>query len=662
MERFYYSNTIKRFFEQSTDEILGIMARNSGFADVQDQKHSWIFQVECLKRLLRDLTGNLYFEYSIPRMGTRVDAILAIDHVIFVLEFKVGETEFRASAKDQVWDYALDLKNFHETSHDVVVAPILVATDAETGISIDAWTCDKDRLISPPLCTNVESLRTAIDFVIEKVEGVPIDISAWAEGRYSPTPTIIEAATVLYRQHSVQNIARTDASARNLRETGAAISEIITSAERDGQKVICFITGVPGAGKTLVGLDAATKQMRKSSHDKSQPSVFLSGNGPLVSVLTEVLARDNVRNAKEKGVSKTLGKARGEIKAFIQNVHHYRDEYLKDRDKAPVDHVAIFDEAQRAWNSAKTTDFMKRRKRIPDFNQSEPEFLISCLDRHQDWAAIICLVGGGQEIYSGEAGIGEWIESLNRRFPHWQIYLSERLHDSEYAAGHVIDLIENKAHVHFDERLHLAVSMRSFRAERVSSFVKAVLDLEVETASRILREIGDRYPIYLTRNLPTAKRWLRDTARGSERYGLLASSTADRLKAKCINVRAPMNPIHWFLQGKGDVRSSFFLEDVATEFQVQGLEVDWACVTWDADFRHKAKGWSEFSFVGSQWNRVSKLERKAFLKNAYRVLLTRARQGMIICVPEGRFDDRTRLPEFYDGTFEYLKSVGIPVI
>lgn len=659
MERFYYSSTFERFRDQSTDEILGIMARNSGFADVQDQKNSWLFQIDCLKQITQGLSGNLYFEYSIPRMGTRVDAILVIAQVIFVLEFKVGDDEFKPSAKEQVWDYALDLKNFHETSHEAAIAPILIATDAVNDISIDNWNPGRDGLISPPLCSNVETLRRALDTVLEKTRGKEIDGNFWANGRYSPTPTIIEAATVLYRQHSVDNIARTDASARNLRETGAAISEIISGAEKDQQKVICFVTGVPGAGKTLVGLDAATKQMRKGNHDKSNPSVFLSGNGPLVSVLTEVLARDNVENAKMKGRSKTKAKARGEIRAFIQNVHHYRDEYLKDRDKAPVDHVAIFDEAQRAWNRAKTTDFMKRRKRIPAFNQSEPEFLISCLDRHQDWAAIICLVGGGQEIYSGEAGIGEWINSLNRRFPKWQIFLSERLHDSEYGAGHVIDLVRDKSNVHFDERLHLSVSMRSFRAEKVSAFVKAVLDLEAETAAKVLREIGNKYPIFLTRDLKRAKHWLRNTARGSERYGLLASSTADRLKAEAINVRAPMNPVHWFLEGKSDVRSSFFLEDVATEFQVQGLEVDWACVTWDADFRYKIEGWSEFSFVGTRWNRVTKIERKAFLKNAYRVLLTRARQGMVICVPEGDLTDETRRPEFYDGTFRYLKSIGL---
>ena len=659
MKRFYYSNTFAEFFQQSTDEILGIMARNSDFDDVQEQKHSWIYQIECLRHVLEGFTGSLYFEYSIPRMGSRIDAILIIKHVIFVLEFKVGAAKFDRASKEQVWDYGLDLKNFHKTSHEAIVAPILIATEAISGMLLDEWKLDPDSLISPPLCTNVLNLRNAIEKILRLEERETIDSDEWADGQYSPTPTIIEAATSLYREHSVENIARTDASARNLRDTGRAISEIIAKAERDGEKIICFVTGVPGAGKTLVGLDVATRQMRKLGHEKNEPSVFLSGNQPLVSVLTEVLARDNVQRAKQKGEVRKIGKARGEIKAFIQNVHHYRDEYLKDTEKAPVDHVAIFDEAQRAWNLAQTANFMKRRKRINNFSQSEPEFLISCLDRHEDWAIIVCLVGGGQEINSGEAGIGEWIDSLNRKFSKWKMYLSERLYDSEYAAGHVIDLIKDKEHVHFDDRLHLSVSMRSFRAEKVSDFVKAVLDLEGERAAEIFTSIQKKYPLVLTRDLRKAKEWLREMARGTERYGLLASSSAERLKATCINVNAPMNPVHWFLDGKDDVRSSYFLEDPATEFQVQGLEVDWACVTWDADFRFKADDWGMFSFRGNNWNRVKKSDRRQFLKNAYRVLLTRARQGMVICVPDGNPNDKTRLPAFYNETYDYLKKIGI---
>ena len=453
----------------------------------------------------------------------------------------------------------------------------------------------------------------------------------------------------------MEEISRKDASAKNLKITSAAVSEIIKGSRDRGEKAICFVTGVPGAGKTLVGLDIATRYLDASGGNQS---VFLSGNGPLVAILTEALARDAVNRAKRQGKKLTKGEARSRVKAFIQNVHHYRDEYLKD-EQAPVDHVAIFDEAQRAWNHHKTADFMKRKKKIPEFAYSEPEFLISCLDRHDDWAVIVCLVGGGQEINSGEAGIGEWIESINRSFGQWKVYISDRITDSEYDAIKAIDTFHNQTNIHRNNDLHLAVSMRSFRAERVSSFVKNVLDLEIEAARADLANFKSKYPIVLTRDLERAKEWLRSRARGTERYGLIVSSNAQRLKPLAIDVKSPMDPVKWFLEGKQDVRSSYYLEDVATEFHVQGLELDWGCVTWDADFRFNGSAWTHHSFVGDRWQKVKKLERQQYLKNAYRVLLTRARQGMVIVVPEGSTCDLTRNTEFYDSTFQYLSSIGL---
>lgn len=655
MQRDFYSNTLERFLTQSSDEILGGLARNSGFSDELTQKAAWLQQIEILRSCLEGKPGRVFFEYSIPRMGRRVDVVLIIANVIFVLEFKVGEKTFLPTAIDQVWDYALDLKNFHETSHSPVVAPVLIATEASTNLSELKFSLDADNLLSPPLRTNGAQLGNAIDAVLNFVTANPIDCDAWDLGRYAPTPTIIEAATALYNQHSVAEISRSDASARNLRETGTAITEVIETSKARNHKSICFVTGVPGAGKTLVGLDVATRQM--GDRDQS-PSVFLSGNKPLVDILREALARDTVRRSVGAGKRVTKGEANRRVRLFIQNVHHYRDEYLTDT-RAPADHVAVFDEAQRAWNLAETSSFMKRKKGQPDFNESEPEFLISCLNRHDDWAVIVCLVGGGQEINRGEAGIAEWIESLNRSFPEWNIYISDRLHDSEYAAGDALKLIEHQEHVVVDNRLHLAVSMRSYRAESVSAFVKAVLDMEVSAAAEFYAKIKERYPLVITRDLPTAKNWLREKARGSERYGLVASSNAHRLKPHAIDIKSPMNPVNWFLEGKHDVRSSYFLEDVATEFQIQGLELDWTCVTWDADFRFNEVGWETYSFVGTKWHRVLATQRKQYLKNAYRVLLTRARQGMVITVPHGERSDLTRQPEFYDRTYDFLKAIGV---
>jgi hypothetical protein len=347
---------------------------------------------------------------------------------------------------------------------------------------------------------------------------------------------------------------------------------------------------------------------------------------------------------------------------FIQNVHNFRDECLLDNQKPPFEHVALFDEAQRAWNLQQTANFMQRKKGVSNFNKSEPEFLISCMDRYADWAVIVCLVGGGQEINTGEAGISEWIESLNRSYLDWHIYISSRLTDSEYGAGKVLTQIKDYSRVITKDELHLSVSMRSFRSEKVSLLVKQLLDLENDEAQKTLTGVSPKFPIVITRDMHKAKMWVKAKARGSERYGIVVSSQAFRLKPHAIDVRPAIDPIHWFLDGKKDTRSSYYLEDVATEFQVQGLELDWTCVVWDADFRYSKNGWEHRSFVGDRWNSIRKLERQNYLKNAYRVLLTRARQGMVIVVPYGDEEDPTRKAEYYDPTYEYLCRIGFPVI
>jgi DUF2075 family protein len=408
-----------------------------------------------------------------------------------------------------------------------------------------------------------------------------------------------------------------------------------------------------------VGLNLASKH-----NDRKDDiySVFLSGNGPLVKILVEALARDRVQRCKERGERIKKGAAQSEVKSFIQNVHNFRDEGLLDEDKPPFEHIAIFDEAQRAWSLRQTSNFMSRKKGRKGFNQSEPDFLISCMERHRDWAAIVCLVGGGQEINTGEAGISEWITPLNHNYKDWHIYISPRLTDSEYAAGKVLSELHGRRNVYYNDELHLAVSLRSFRAENVSTLVKQLLDLDSTAAKETLRAIGGKYQIVLTRDTLKAKSWLKKQARGSERYGMIVSSNAERLKPYAIDVKTPMNPVHWFLNDKKDVRSSYYLEQVATEFHIQGLELDWAGVIWDADFRYGENGWAHKNFKGEKWQNVNQEDRKKYQKNAYRVLLTRARQGMVIVVPEGDPEDHTRKPEYYDATFSYLKNIGFQVI
>jgi len=378
-------------------------------------------------------------------------------------------------------------------------------------------------------------------------------------------------------------------------------------------------------------------------------------------VLREALTRDEFTRRKKQGDKTRKGKIGESVKAFIQNVHHFRDDGLIDSGP-PVEHVVIFDEAQRAWNLKQTASFMLRKKKRPGFAHSEPEFLISYMDRHKDWAVIVCLVGGGQEINTGEAGIEAWLNAVNQSFSHWQMFVSSRLTDSEYAAGKALEIVRERAQTSFDDCLHLAVSMRSFRAENVSAFVKALLDCEKEQARDSFTKLASRYPIVLTRDLSTAKQWIRSRARGTERYGLVASSKAMRLKPHAIDIRVSVDPVHYFLNDRDDTRSSYYLEDAATEFQVQGLELDWVCVTWDADFRFNGSAWNYHDFRGDRWCNIANSYNRVYLRNAYRVLLTRARQGMVLFVPLGEPNDPTRSPEFYDSTFSYLRELGIPEV
>lgn len=656
MQRFFYSDSISKFLCSDEHRILGLLAANNPFPLEATQRDAWLTEISVLKTALSavDKPGHIYLEYVIPRLGRRADVILLLGPVVFVIEFKVGERGYPAQAIDQVWDYALDLKNFHETSHNCLVAPILVSTNAGAREIAVLDSIQNDRVLQPIAC-NSESLSRALIQVFRSCDEASMDPELWQSGRYAPTPTIIEAATALYNGHSVAEISRSDAGAMNLTSTSRCVEEVIEWARKNQRKAICFVTGVPGAGKTLVGLNIATKNTKRE-----EQCVFLSGNGPLVSVMQEALARDRVSREKSLGKKVTKTDVLREVKLFIQNVHHFRDECLIDITRPPIEHVTIFDEAQRAWNRAQTSSFMARKKNHPGFDHSEPEFLISCLERHPDWAVIACLVGGGQEINTGEVGIGEWINSIVRSYPNWHLFISSRLVDSEYGAGEAIERAKVHPHCTFRDELHLSVSMRSFRAENVSHFIKHLLDLDLNAAQEAYRKLSKRFPLVMTRNLSDAKCWIRSHARGTERFGVLASSQAQRLKPHAIDVRVTVDPIHYFLAPKEDVRSSYYLEDVATEFQVQGLELDWACVTWDADFRRTESGWGHFSFSGDSWKRILKPERQEYLKNAYRVLLTRARQGMVIFVPEGEVNDPTRNGQFYDHTFNYLKTLGVP--
>lgn len=477
-------------------------------------------------------------------------------------------------------------------------------------------------------------------------------MTAWGNSRYAPTPTIIEAAQALYRNHSVDDISRNDAGAQNLTETTAAISRIIDDCKVNGRKAICFVTGVPGAGKTLAGLNIANS---RHQFEANEHAVFLSGNGPLVDVLQAALAKDC---AMREGI--TVAEAKRRTKAFVQIIHKCRDEALMT-EQPPTEKVVIFDEAQRAWDEANLTEFMRRKKGIADFDQSEPEFLIHIMDRHKDWATIVCLVGGGQEIYTGEAGIEDWFRTLKKDYPDWDVYLSDKMTDSEYIGKSSVDQLLGGRDYTVEPSLHLGVSLRSFRSEKLAAFTKALLDNHAEQAAAVYSEFCEKYPIVITRNFDKAKGWVRKKARGTERYGLLASSEGKRLRGAGIWVPSEINHVGWFLNGKDNVDSSYYLEVAASEFKVQGLEIDYGLLAWDADLRRSNGDFDFYRFRGTCWNHINIEKRQKYLKNAYRVLLTRARQGMVIYVPQGvpSEDDPTRNYIYYDEIYEYLKKCGI---
>lgn len=709
MSRCLYNSSFTDFLNTDDNTIFGVLCDRYHGEALTTTREAWKSEISIMKDILvrfANKDGQIIFEYDIPRLGKRVDAVLLFEGIVFCVEFKVGESRILESDIDQVLDYALDLKNFHKFSEDRIIAPILVATNyrnSSTNIQMSVY---DDRVVNP-----LVSGKAGVSHLISEVlRCFPNETSVnpnWIISPYAPTPTIIEAAKTLYENHSVENITRHEADKVSTDETIEYILDVIQRSKLNQEKSICFVTGVPGAGKTLVGLEVAIKQtyQRQNEPVKNEGAVYLSGNGPLVAVLTEALAQDNHKKCKAKGEKKKMTDSRREVAKSIQMIHRYRDNMLAkiknpvengvleiDPTKAvkmesagfgEVEHVAIFDEAQRSWTHKRLADYLKRggtygnKLKVPNFPLSEAAFLIWSLDQREDWATIICLVGGGQEINAGEAGISEWIKALNEQFPHWNVYISPKLTEPEYAEGKVNELLKNNCNVTYSESLHLGVSLRSYRAEKLSAFVHALLSFD-ENASALYNEIKDKYPIVLTRDMAKARKWLHDKVRGTERTGVLVTKESARFKPLAIRIlpSGDENAVHWFLDDKSDVRSSNYLEDAATEIQVQGLELDYTCLLWDADMRYENGEWRFYRFNGqTKWveqtgGTESKQELMKYMLNAYRVLLTRARAGMVICVPEGNpnknvsgfWEDSTRLPEYYDGTYQYLKSLGIEEI
>lgn len=567
MSRCLYNSSFTDFLNTDDNTIFGVLCDRYHGEALTTTREAWKSEISIMKDILvrfANKDGQIIFEYDIPRLGKRVDVVLLFEGIVFCVEFKVGESRILESDIDQVLDYALDLKNFHKFSEDRIIAPILVATNyrnSSTNIQMSVY---DDRVVNP-----LVSGKAGVSHLISEVlRCFPNETSVnpnWIISPYAPTPTIIEAAKTLYENHSVENITRHEADKVSTDKTIEYILDVIQRSKLNQEKSICFVTGVPGAGKTLVGLDVAIKQTYQGQNEpvKNEGAVYLSGNGPLVAVLTEALAQDNHKKCKAKGEKKKMTDSRREVAKSIQMIHRYRDNMLAkiknpvengvleiDPTKAvkmesagfgEVEHVAIFDEAQRSWTHKRLADYLKRggtygnKLKVPNFPLSEAAFLIWSLDQREDWATIICLVGGGQEINTGEAGISEWIKALNEQFPHWNVYISPKLTEPEYAEGKVNELLKNNCNVTYSESLHLGVSLRSYRAEKLSAFVHALLSFD-ENASALYNEIKDKYPIVLTRDMAKARKWLHDKVRGTERTGVLVTKESARFKPLAIHI------------------------------------------------------------------------------------------------------------------------------
>ena len=664
----YYQSTVLRFLETPLSEIIGDLSTSlirEFTGDHTRQLTSWEAQVNLLQKLLPDLINKfrnaenwgILFEYPLLRLERRLDVVILAGLSIIVIEFKIGANNYLTQDIQQVEDYALDLGDFHEASHHLSILPVLCATHAparDNGLS-------NGKGVGPVCLCNTQTLADLLEVVGSYDNGQQIDVDAWDSATYRPVPTIIKAAELLFSGHQVQDIVHASSDPKNVSATTDRLIEIIADAKHNNEHIVIFVTGVPGSGKTLVGLNIV--------HDPSfrkkgwAPSAFLSGNRPLVTVLREALARDNVART-----NRTLRVARREVRSQIQGLINYISEYLDNNPKkAPSDHVIVFDEAQRAWDAKYGARKFKRPK-------SESALFLEIMGRHQDWAVIIALVGGGQEINRGEKGLSEWgvaIVAHNRAvgFQQWRaIAAPEVVEGSDATAWQTLftDSEQSKL-VERDKRLHLAVSVRSYRCLVTTKWVNALLDGDVDNA-RTIADATNEFPIFLTRSLKVARDWLLVNTRGSRRCGLVATSSARRLRAEGLGVSLSVNELsavaNWYLLPRGDIRSSCALEVTANEYTCQGLELDYVGVCWDGDlfWNNKLDGWVHRRLNGSKWQEVQKLDMQIWIRNKYRVLLTRARLGTVIWIPRGDEDDETRHPKTFDAVVSHLTRAGAIVL
>lgn len=663
-----YHSSVKEFMKEEEELIVGRLVNSLAKTGITSQYSLqvsvWMNQIKLLKDSFQRIQINRFdvedwyvvLEYEIPRRYKRPDTILIAGDRILVIEFKFGMDRYDLSARWQVEDYALNLRDFHAESFKRYIFPILCAVDAPPKSSEKNWNLSS--YVAPTLLANSNNLWVNILWTIdcykpEKAKNFPINPGSWLSSPYRPTMTIIEAAEKLYGSHSVREISHSYAD--NLDKTTEMLADVIIQARKHRKHCVCFVTGVPGAGKTLTGLNVVHDP---SIRLKQGPSgIFLSGNGPLVRIVREALTNNQQKAGRKRK------EAEHEVSTFIQNVHGFLRLHRDNPRMLPHEHVVVFDEAQRAWDRNQ----MKRKNGV---DCSESAELLEIMERFDDWAVIIALVGGGQEIFLGEAGLEAWGEALNNACKDWSVVASQEvIQGSDSVAGHKLFKDNIPSRIKFREEIlaHLSVSVRSHRAQLINTWVNELLSLNNSKAKSAIPPYQE-FPIVLTHDLDLARNWLKDRYGGdpAKRCGLVSTSEDQRFRAYGLETSTGFRNSYsyekWFLADPDDVRSSFMLEVSATEFECQGLELDWVGVCWGGDLipNKNFEKWHFMRFRGSGWQKCHSESEQSYILNRYRVLLTRARLGMVIWVPPGSENDLTRNPEKFGDIYRFLHEAGVP--
>jgi schlafen family protein len=677
----YYHALVDEFLKNSRASVLESLTTGSaadGFDISPDQHEAWVQQVDILQVELAKLRKQhpsigqwgILLEYAIGGRASRLDVVLLEEHGVIPIEFKVGTAEFASAAKWQLREYCWNLRDFHPFCRNQRIAPILVATGVvRPPIGVDGFQPeDNQGLVLQLQAVGTSTLGQALERAIHWLSGGPsrsFVIGKWKDVLASPAPSIIEAAQDLYRTHTVSEI--NSATADDADKTISTIADLISEAKDKKDRRICFVTGVPGAGKTLVGMRIAYD--KQTTDTTGAPACFATGNGPLLKVLKAALTRNRSASGAQRR------EVRHEISAPVQSVHDFGIGHLAS-EGVPAFRVVVFDEAQRVWTAKHLENSLKgpRRQRDESIRKvvqqihgwSEPDILLEVMER-LDWCVVIALVGGGQEINTGEAGLSEWGKSIAKRHSKWRVWASpEALRGDAGSAGQVLfnGSAPKNVEVSEDKLLHLSVTRRSPRAQVLTEWVNCVLDGRASAAAKLFKQLAE-YPILLTRDLEIARNQLREFGAG-KRFGLVASSGALRLRAHGVEVRKEFRDAidyaDWFLNDVTDFRSSNGLEIAATEFDCQGLELDWTCVCWGGDFvRDGENTWHYLQLRARKWTNAPS-SKTQFILNKYRVLLTRARFGMVIFVPPGNAKDDSLSAQPLDATAEYLKKCGLSEI